>query len=201
MYNRAMIVVDTELSGLDPAKDSILSIGAVELENPANTFYGECRVWDGAHVHDEALAVNGFTREQAYDPNKPSEAQLIASFIEWAEKANDITLAGQAPSSDYAFLKGAAARAHINWPFAHRTLDSHSICYAHMTLKGMVVPMKNKHSDLNLEKVAAYSGIPPEPLPHNALNGAKTCAEAIYRMLYNKPLLPEYQNYPLHWLK
>ena len=65
-----MIIVDVESSGVDPVKHSLLSIGAIDFLNPKNQFYGECRVWDGAHIMDEALAVNGFTKEQITNKKK-----------------------------------------------------------------------------------------------------------------------------------
>jgi DNA polymerase III epsilon subunit-like protein len=124
-----MIAVDVEASGIGPETHSILSVGAVDLSNPTNTFYEECRVWEGAHINDDALAVCGFTREQATDPNKQSEAELVHKFAAFAQGISDRTLAGQNVSFDRDLLQAAAARAkHTEWPFAHRTIDSHTLC-------------------------------------------------------------------------
>ena len=60
-----MIIVDVESTGIEPEKHSILSIGALDFDNPENQFYGECRAWDWAHIMDESLVVNGFSREEA----------------------------------------------------------------------------------------------------------------------------------------
>ena len=59
-----MLVVDVEASGTEAAKHSIVSIGALDFSNPSIRFYGECRIWEGAHVMPEALMVNGFSEEQ-----------------------------------------------------------------------------------------------------------------------------------------
>jgi len=59
-----MIVIDVEASGVDSRIDSLVSVGAVDFEHPENRFYEECRIWEGAHVEKEALAVNGFTLEE-----------------------------------------------------------------------------------------------------------------------------------------
>ena len=67
-----MIVVDVESSGVDAQKDSLVSVGAIDFDNPENRFYEECRIWDGAHVEKEALEINGFTRPFAYSLNKHS---------------------------------------------------------------------------------------------------------------------------------
>lgn len=195
-----MIIVDIEASGVDANKNSILSIGAIDFDNPQNQFYGECKVWDGAHINDEALAVNGTTREQAVDSNKQSDTELVKKFIEWALKCKEYTFAGQNPSFDRDFIRTTALRAHLNWPFASRTIDQHSLCFMHMIKEGITPPVLNNHTDLNSDKIMKYVGIPAEPHPHNALNGAKVAGEAISRLLYDKKLLQEFEEYPIPWI-
>jgi DNA polymerase III epsilon subunit-like protein len=198
-----MIAVDVEASGIGPETHSILSVGAVDLSDPSRQFYEECRAWEGAHINDEALAVCGFTREQATDPAKQSEADLVHKFAAFAEVAADRTLAGQNVSFDRDFLQAAAARAgHTNWPFAHRTIDSHTLCWMHMVKRGLTPPVDpvKKHSALNLDAILVYCGIPEEPTPHNALTGAKSHAEVISRLLYDKKLLPEFEQYAIPWI-
>ncbi len=199
-----MIAVDVEASGIGPDTHSIVSVGAVDMDNPSRQLYEECRVWEGAHINNEALEVNGFTREQITDPAKQSEAQLVRIFAAFAESSNDRTLAGQNVSFDRDILQAAAVRAkHTAWPFAHRTIDSHSLAWMHMVKRGLNPPVDpvKKHSALNLDAILLYCGIPEEPVPHNALTGAKSHAEVISRLLYDKKLLPEFERYPIPWLK
>jgi DNA polymerase III epsilon subunit-like protein len=199
-----MLVVDCEMTGLEPEQHSIVSVGAVDFEAPGRQLYAECRAWDGSKIEDEALAVNGFTREQVEDPHKQSEAELVQEFIAFAGGMADTTFAGQNVFTDLAFLKAAAARAgHTAWPFAHRIIDIHSLCWEHMIKRGVTPPLdvEKKHSALNLEAVARYCGMVEEPKPHNALTGAKYNAEVISRLLYDKKLLPEFEHYPIPWLK
>ena len=108
---QAMLIVDVEASGVEYRTHSIVSVGALDFANPRNRFYEECRVWDGAHVMDEALAVNGFTKEQVIDPKKQSEADLIHAFLDWSDGVAERTLAAQNVSFDRDFLKAAAERA------------------------------------------------------------------------------------------
>src|SRR3989344_2315112 len=158
-----MIAVDVESSGTEAHVHSILSIGAVDVAHPSRQLYAECRTWDGAKIEDEALAVNGFTREQATDAKKQTEGELVKKFIEWAHGMEDTTFAGQNVSFDRDFLKYAAARAgHTAWPFAHRTIDSHTLCLMHMVKRGLTPPVdpEKRHSALNLDAVLNYCGIP-----------------------------------------
>ncbi len=197
-----MLIVDVEASGTEAHKHSIVSVGALDLANPTNRFYGECRVWDGAHIMDEALAVNGFTKQQILDPQKPSEADLVHSFLHWSEGLEERTLAGQNVSFDRDFLKYASQRAgHTDWPFAYRTIDTHTLAYMHMISRGLQPPVKHKRSALDLDAVLNYCGIPEEPSPHNALTGALSHAEVVSRLLYGRKLLPEFAEFDIPWGK
>ncbi len=192
-----MIIVDVEASGTDYARHSIVSLGALEFERPDNRLYLECQIWHGAHISDEALAVCGYSREEVTDPNKMTEGELVRNFLGWMETIEDRTLAGQNVSFDRDFLRAAALREHLEWPFAYRTIDTHTLAYMHMTQRGILVPHEKHHSALNLDAVLNYVGIPDEPEPHNALTGALSHAEVISRLLYGKNLLPEFDAYAL----
>lgn len=197
-----MIVLDVEATGVEPHKHSIVSVGALDFSNPSNRFYMECRVWDGAHIMDEALAVNGFTKEQVTDPKKPSEADLTHEFLRWSESVEERTFVGQNVSFDRDFLKEAAHRAgHTDWPFAHRTIDVHTLCYMHIIERGQQPPVRHRRSALNLDAVLNYCGIPEEPSPHNALTGALCHAEVASRLLYGRKMLPEFMQYEIPWKK
>ncbi len=197
-----MIVLDIESSGTDPYKNSILSLGALDFDNPQNQFYGECRVWDGAHINDDSLRVNGFTKNEATDSSKKTETELVQEFIAWAKNVRDSTFVGQNPSFDKNFIEAACHRSHTDFPFAHRTLDTHTMGYLHMVKRGVVPPFdaKKHHSSLDLDLLLQYVGVPAEPEPHNALTGAQCHAEVVSRLLYDRPLLPEFASYPIAWL-
>lgn len=196
-----MIAIDIESSGLDYRVYSIVSLGAVDLLNPTNQFYGECRVFEGAHISDEALEVNGFTRAELMDPNKPSEAELIIKFMEWTRSIKDRTLLGQNVSFDRDMAKAACDRANYNWDIAHRTIDTHTLCYMHMIKNAVVPPFDEEHhrTALNLDAVLNYCGIPDEPEPHNGLTGAKSHAEVASRLLFGRKLLPDFSEFEIPW--
>lgn len=197
-----MIVIDVEASGTNYEKHSMVSLGAIDFDHPENRKYWECRVWDGAHHMDEALAVCGFSVEQITDPSKMPEGEMVRQFLEWSQHMGDRTLAGQNPSFDRDFLKAACEREGLSWDLAHRTIDTHTLCYMHMVRRGLTPPIDPEHrrSALNLDAVLNYCGIPEEPEPHNALTGALSHAEVISRLLYDKKLLPEFSQYEIPWL-
>lgn len=182
-----MIALDVETTGIIPHKHSILSIGAVDMSNPDRTFYGECRAWDGAEIEDEALAVNGFTREQATDPARPSERELITSFVLWAKETEaSPMMCGMNVGFDRDFIRCACERAGFDRsPFNYRTVDIHSVAWFYIMERGSRPP-----KNLSLNRVLEMTGAGREPEPHNALTGAMCSAECISRMLHGKSLFP-----------
>lgn len=192
-----MIVADIEASGLDPHRHSLLSIGAVDFNNPERQFYSECRMWEGATSMPDALAMNGFSEEECRDPSKHSLEELMQNFLHWVEQCNNKTLAGQNVSFDRDFLNDSFSRSHIGWHFSYRTLDLHSMAVMDMIKRGIELPKKNDRIELSLDAILVYVGLPPEPKPHHGLTGAKLEAEAFSRILYGKNLLPEYAQYPI----
>jgi len=197
-----MIVIDIEASGVDYHKNSIVSLGALDFDNPEIRFYKECKIWDGAHINSEALVVNGMSEAEVTDVNKMTEGELARQFLEWSQHMDDRTLAGQNVSFDRDFLKAACEREKISWDLAHRTIDTHTLCYMHMVKSNIMPPldMQHKRTALNMDAVLNYCGIPDEPQPHNALTGALCHAEVISRLLYNKKLLPEFEQFEIPWL-
>ena len=200
-----MIALDIETSGLDPERTSILSIGALDTINPTDQFYGECQVWSGAEITDEALAINGFTKDQATDSTKKTEANLITEFVAWVTKVSgdgvsrDTTIVGQNSSFDRDFARAACRRAGVKFPFGHRTIDTHSLVWLHMIQKGIVPPIKYGSSSLSLTVALEYCGLPEELKPHNALNGAYAHAEVFSRIAYNKKMLEIYSSFEIPW--
>jgi DNA polymerase III epsilon subunit-like protein len=192
-----MIVIDIEASGTNYEKHSILSLGALDFDNLENEIYLECQAWEGAHLDPDALAVCGFSEEEATDDTKQTEAQLIGQFMTWADGIEDQTFAGQNVSFDRDYVRAACERAGYNYPFAHRTIDTHTLAYMHFVTHGKEVPVDKRHSALNITAILDYLGMPPEPEPHNALTGAYVHAEMISRLLYGKPLLKIFSNYPM----
>lgn len=197
-----MIILDVEASGTEPHIHSLVSVGAVDFDNPENRFYEECQIWEGAHIMDGALEVNGFTEAEITDTNKQTEAELVQKFFEWSQHFGDRTLVGQNVSFDRDFVRAAAQRAKLPQDVAYRTLDTHSFCWMHMVKRGLQAPIDEQHrrSALDLDAILNYCGIPEEPHPHNALTGALCHAEVASRLLNDAKLLPEFEQYEIPWL-
>lgn len=196
-----MIILDIETTGTDPRVHSIVSIGALEFENPDNRFYAECRIFDGAHIEDKALEIIGLEKEDITDPSKKTDKQIVEDFFAWILEVPERTIGGHNTHFDIGFISETARRYHLENPIAHRVVDLHSLAYMHMIQKGIVPPVDpaHHHTALSSQVAEEYTGIPAEPHPHVAINGATWEAEAISRILYGKNLLEEFKKYPIQF--
>jgi len=190
-----MIVVDVETTGVNPTEDSIVSIGAIDFNLPQYQFYEECRIWEGAKISPEALAVNGFTPEAVTNPSKKSLEEILHLFVAWRTHFHDRTQAGENPAFDRDFLKASFQRYHMDCSLGHRTIDLHTVAYTTMLRKTRVIPLKDGRTNLNTDRIFHYVGLPPEPKPHHALTGAEMEAEAFSRFIYCKNLLSKFRSY------
>src|SRR5207245_10181313 len=100
-----MIIVDLETTGLDPERNWIASIGAVDFFNPSRTYYKECYVADETIISEESLKVTGFTVQSLRDRTKPSAQFLTKDFFNWCDIAAVKLLAGEELWLDASFLR------------------------------------------------------------------------------------------------
>lgn len=200
-----MIVLDVETTGLNAWRASLVSLGAVQLEQPSHTFYEECRVPVEADVNDAALEVNGFSRDELYQESKQSEDALVRSFSRWCDQLEDHTFAGLNHHLDLMFIM-AAGQTDIgigqesSGVIPKRIVDLHSVCVCHMARQGYELPVEHGYSAVSSHRVYEYVGIPMEPTPHHALNGAMWEAEALSRLLYDTILFDQFLRYPIPWV-
>lgn len=196
-YTSPMIILDIETTGSDYAKHSIVQIAAIEFEHPENRYAASCRIWDGAVIDPFTRTYNGWTDEVLHDKALPTDRDIAAGFIAWAGSVAEKTIVGENPSFDRDFLRWTLERYGMQWSLGFRTLDIHTISTLHRWQRGIEVPHEQGMSMLRLDETLKYVGLPEEPKPHAALAGALREAEAFSRLIYGKPLLPEFTAHPL----
>jgi DNA polymerase III epsilon subunit-like protein len=192
-----MIVLDIETTGLDPRHHSIIELGAIDFDCPGNYFNERCQIWDGAEIDFKALEINGLTLNEIQDKAICSQKELISRFMIWTDQIEDKTIAGQNVDFDMDFLNESSARCGLNFRVGKRKVDQHSIVYAHLLKRNIRPPLKDGFSDLNSDFIMNYAGLPTEPKPHRAINGARFEAEALSRLLFGRAKFEEFYNYPI----
>jgi len=192
-----MIVVDIETTGLDPKRHSIIEIGTIDFNNPANYFNGECQIWIGAEVDLTALEVIGFALEEIQDQKILTQEELISDFKIWTDSIEDRTIAGQNVDFDISFLIESSRRIGLKFNWGKRKVDQHSIAFAHYLKRSIKPPLKDGLSNLDGDTIMNYAGLPPEPRPHRALNGARYETEALSRLISGKGVFDEFTEYAI----
>jgi DNA polymerase III epsilon subunit-like protein len=192
-----MIVLDIETTGRNPYKHCILSIGALDFDAAENQFYGECHIDSDAEIDPESLSINGFSVNEAKDPEKKNLKELLEDFLKWTLSCKNLVIAGESPGYDRAFLLAACEKHDLKYPFGFRTIDLHTLAYAELFKKGIKFNSDKLVSELSLNKTSELLALPKQPEPHNAMSDAKIAAEAFSRILFKKNLLEEFRNYPL----
>lgn len=166
-----MIVFDIETTGIDPVENSILSIGAIDCESGI-WWYDECICPAGKKVSQTALDINGFKEEDIYS-GKKRPIELVERFVRWAKNFDEkpILAGHNVGSFDVQFLNQVAKEYNFKLPFSYRTVDLHSIAYAKFG------------KSLTHEQICIELGLPPEPKPHNALEGALSERNTFRRLM------------------
>lgn len=196
-----MIVLDVETTGTNFYENSIVSIGALDINKINDTskikdaiFYGECQIWAGAKINPEALKRNGFTIGQVNILNSETHEELIKRFVSWLEKSENRTTCGENIDFDIRFLRESLLKSGYSDKVAYelvgiRGIDIHTLSYESHEKTKTPIPMKHKRSNLSLDETLKYVGLPTESNPHNGLIGAILEAETYWRLKNNSSLL------------
>ncbi|HEY3488900.1 MAG TPA: 3'-5' exonuclease [Candidatus Deferrimicrobiaceae bacterium] len=117
------VVVDTELTGLDPRKDDIVSIGALRMSGGrleiGGSFYELVR--PSATLDGKSIVIHGITPTQV--AGKPPIDSVLAAFTGYC--GNDV-LVGHCLSIDLSFLNREARRL-FGGPLHNPVVDTLSI--------------------------------------------------------------------------
>jgi len=191
-----MIVVDVETTGLYPWRNGIISIGAVNYDDPEQYFFAEARPSASVEITDGALRVNGYTRESLKVLADPM-VTMLSRFLAWCrEQKTSYVLAGHNSKFDLDFITQEIERCGLKKnlnPFTHRVYDLHTVAQTHYRQwMGSWYP-----KDMSADFIQQKLGLPVEPSPHHALNGAVYEAECIARLIEGVSLFDDFKEYPI----
>lgn len=161
----SFIMVDVETDGPVPGDYSMLSIGAVVVEEGLRkTFYAELKPISGKY-NPESLSYSGFTREQAMKFEEPIKAmERFAGWIRDNSKGRPVFISDN-NGFDWMFV------CWYFWHFLNENPFGHSSQNLGSLYKGLVKNMSKNFKHLRETRHT-----------HNALDDAKGNAEALLKL-------------------
>ncbi len=173
----AYVVLDLETTGLDPATDRVVSVGAVRLIEGRVRLgerFGEL-VNPGRDIPPESIKVHGIKPDMIEQARRAAEVfQDFLAFL-----GNDILVAHYA-AFDLHFIN-RTMRGLYGFPLQNLVLDTVLMCKA-LVLPSDPYGINRKQSRCGLEALAARFGL-PQGGRHTALGDALTTALVLQRML------------------
>jgi DNA polymerase-3 subunit epsilon len=185
MINAKIVIIDVETGGLNPVEHSILSLGAVILNEGeiVDKFLATVKEPE-VSVTDSALKVNGFTKEKIEkEGHEPSKVIMeFESFLLRNDFSEDkIVLAGHNVGFDVSFLKRlyGFTSSKFEKRFSHRCLDTQT--------GALLLKYAGRISTeaTSLDALCSAFGIRgrAKGSAHNALQDAELTAELLKREL------------------
>ena len=165
------IMVDVESDGPIPGDYSMISLGAVVVEqNPQNGFYRQIKPISDKWI-PEALAVSGFTREQTFGDDFLGAKEVMQNFEGWLKnlKTDRLMFVSDNNGFDWQW---------VNWYF-HHFLGNNPFGHSSTNLGSLY---KGAERDM----FANFKHLRTTKHTHNALDDAKGNAEAMYTILAQK---------------
>lgn len=162
-----IVVLDTETTGLNVAKDRVVSIGAVRMHG-ARVFPAvavDRLVNPGGPIPPASTAIHGITDAMVKDA-----APFERVWPEVARLAEGCVMVGHNIRFDMALLRRAVARVQGNW------IEPRWLCTTRLA-----EVLEQGETDFNLEAIARRQGLDPA-FRHTALGDAILTAE-VYRRL------------------
>ena len=176
------VVIDTELTGLDERRDSIVSIaaikmsgGVIELEN----VFGRI-VNPASRLSAESVVIHGITPSEA--AGSPSIENILSEFVRFC---GDDLIVGHCVSIDLTFINKEIKRVP-GLSLSNRALDTSAI-YAWIRKRFPARTLPHSFSGSGLYEIARYFGIPVSGA-HDAVMDAFITAQVFQRFI---PILIE----------
>jgi len=162
LKDRNIAITDIETSGDIFTENEILEIGLVLVNSKTLEIIDTLNVKvKPEHIENAvpaALERNGYKEE-----NWKEAVSLKEAMEQYASKTKDALFYAYNVSFDWGFMNEAFRKTGVKNLMDYHRIDLMSMAY---------LKYKNKLNSLSFNSVSELMGIPKEPMPHSALNGA-----------------------------
>lgn len=172
------VVLDTELTGLDQRRDSLISIGAFRMTGGAIEVgtYFDRMMNPEREMNPKSVVIHGVTPSEVQ--NEPATKPILAEFWSYCK---DAILVGHCIDVDMFYLNKELRVLHGR-ELSNPVVDTYSL-YEWLVGKGILRPQKaSGGASTALFAIAADLGI-SAAAAHNALSDAYTTAQIFQRFL------------------
>lgn len=154
---------DTETTGLRPAEDRIIEIGAVRFNKDGELGEFSTLVYPGILIPRFCTELTGITTKMVY--GQPTFAEIAPSFLEFAA---DSTLIAHNCNFDISFMNSELSRAEMPLLKAPLVPGADTVKFSRAAFPNL--------GSWKLQSLAAHFGIPPGNA-HRATDDARVCKE------------------------
>ncbi len=170
---RPIAITDVETTGLDAAVHEIVEVGLVIINQQTleivDTFAAKVRPLHIERASAAALAINGYAEADWKDAVELCDALAI-----YGEKTRDAMFAAHNVTFDWSFVHEAFRKTGVENRMDYHRIDLFTLAWSKLQTSGL--------KKFNLNEIAKYLGIPEEPMPHRALNGAMIAYQVLRRI-------------------
>ena len=182
-FNKDILVIDTELTGLDPKKHEIIQLAAILLDKKTlkekEVFNAYVRPSKWKQRDPESMKVNGILWDQLKDA--PSLKKVLGDFNRMF--GHNVIQAFYVGFNDKRFLLQAYEKAKIKWQFDYHYLELWGLIYPFLAAKNKLTNRK-KFTGFEMEDLIKMFKIKiGEDQLHDALVDCRVEAEILRKVI------------------
>lgn len=168
MFNKDLLMLDIEATGIDVTKHEIIQLAAVLLdkktlkEKKSFNMFAKPKRWK--HREQEAMDVNGISWETL---KNASELKTVLQKFN-RTFGSDLIPTTYGGNLDIVFLPAAYRAVNMKYPFEYHTFNMWPVCYTFMAMKKQL-KNKKRFVGFSLEDLGDYLGVTRLPGRHDAL--------------------------------
>lgn len=175
IFKRNLAFTDIETTGLDPMNYEIIEIGLVVVRQDTLEVLDELNVKikpkNPDHMDPGAVERNGYRKE-----DWEGAGNLKDAILQYSEKTKNAIFCAYNATFDWPFMLEAFRKTGVKDTMDYHRLDIFTLAWEKL--------QKEKLESLGLSSVSEHLGLVTEPVPHRAINGARSSLE-VYKKLIN----------------
>ncbi|HMQ02064.1 MAG TPA: 3'-5' exonuclease [Candidatus Doudnabacteria bacterium] len=182
MFNKDLLIIDVEATGVDYQKHELIELAGILLDKKTlkekRSFNSLIQPKYWGRRDPEAMAVNQITWNQL--KNAPKLKSVLQKFQRTF--GTNLILSAYGTIMDTAMLRIAYKQCKLSYKFDYHVFDIWPLCYAYMAKKKLLTNRK-RFAGFSLEDLAEHLRIQVPENRHTALADCQLQAEVLRRLL------------------